>query len=353
MLRPQRLRLLRAQWRDILILLRQFRTALLAFLTLVCIGTLVFWFFYEHPGDHTRLTLSQSLFAAFSLLFFQTGNIDYPDSLLMDSLFYLVPICGLLIIGDGVVRFGVQLFNKEVRKEEWNVSLASTYSNHVVVCGAGHVGFRVIEELTRAGDDVVAIEGNKSSPFNDRVRDKLHVPLIVGDARQTEVLKLAGVERALAVIPCTSNDLVNLEIALNARELNPDVRMVMRMFEPELAAKLSKGFGLGTAFSTAALAAPAFAAAVRQQDVQQALYVDDTLVALCPLDIGAGSAWIGKTVGQAQQELDINLVLHKRNGQVDLRPDHSIVLQARDHIVVFATPEGIKRAKKLNQITGA
>ena len=96
MLRPQRLRLLRAQWRDILILLRQFRSALLAFLILVCIGTLFFWFFYEHPGDHTRLTLSQSLFAAFSLLFFQTGNIDYPDSLLMDSLFYVVPICGLL-----------------------------------------------------------------------------------------------------------------------------------------------------------------------------------------------------------------------------------------------------------------
>jgi voltage-gated potassium channel len=349
MLRSPRRRLLRAQLRDNYVLLKQFRFSLLFFAVLVGVGTLLFWLLYEQPADHTRLTLSQSVFAAFSLIFFQTGNVPYPDNLLLDLLYYLVPICGLLIVGESVVRFGVQLFNKELRKEEWNVSLASTYSKHVVVCGAGHVGFRVIEQLVQLGEDVVAVEGNRNSLFADRVRDGMRIPWIVGDARKLETLKQAGVDRALAVIPCTSNDLVNLEIALNARELNPDIRVVMRMFEPELAAKLSKGFGLGTAFSTAALAAPAFAAAVRQHEVQQALYVDDTLVTLSPLDVQAGSPWVGKTVGQVQQELDISLVLHKRDGQVDFRPDHGIVLKARDHLIIFATLDGIIRAKKMNE----
>jgi len=350
MFRSQHWRLLRAQLRDAYVLLRQFRVSLLLFVLLVSTGTLLFWQFYVNPSDGARLTLNQSLFAAFSLIFFQTGNIPYPNDLLIDSLYYLIPILGIGIIGNSLVRFGLELFNKELRREEWNMSLASTYKQHVIVCGAGHVGFRVIEQLVQFGEDVVVIESNKHSAFSERVTNKLRVPIITGDARQTETLKQAGIERAHAVLPCTSNDLINLEIALNARELNPAVSVVMRMFEPELAAKVSKGFGLGTAFSTAALAAPAFAAAVRQHDVQQALYVDDTLVALSAMDVPDGATWIGKTVGQVQQELDISLVLHKRAGKVDVRPDHNTVLQAGDHVIVFATLDGINRARKLNQV---
>ncbi len=350
MFRSRRWRWLRAQLRDTYVLLRQFRVSLLLFISLVGAGTLLFWQFYVDPRDGSRLTLNQSLYAAFSLIFFQTGNIPYPNNLLIDSLYYLIPILGIGIIGNSLVRFGLQLFNKELRQEEWNMSLASTYKQHVIVCGAGHVGFRVIEQLVQFGEDVVAIENNKHSAFSERVMHKLNVPIIFGDARQADTLQQAGIERAHAILPCTSNDLINLEIALNARELNANVRVVMRMFEPELAAKVSKGFGFGTAFSTAALAAPAFAAAVRQHDVQQALYVDDTLVALSAMDVPTGASWIGKSVGTVQQELDISLVLHKRGGKVDVRPDHNTLLQAGDHVIVFATLDGINRARKMNRV---
>lgn len=342
-------RALRAQLRDTRILLRQFRVSLLSFIVLAVGGTLLFWFYYEHPAEHTRLTLNQSVFAAFSLIFFQTGNVAYPDNLWIDLLYYVMPIGGLAIIGDGVVRFGLQLFNKELRKEEWNVSLATTYSHHVIVCGAGRVGYRLIEQLLQFGDEVVAIEHNTDHPFIPRVRDELRVPLIVADARRPDVLKQAGVERAHAIVPCTDNDLTNLEVALNARELNPGIRVVMRLFEPELAQKVSKAFGLGTAFSTSALAAPAFAAAVRQQDIQQALYVDDQLVALSRIDVQPGAALVGKTVAQVEQLLDVNLVLRKHDGQMDLRPEPNLVLDAHDHIIVFATLDGINRVRKMSE----
>ena len=229
------------------------------------------------------------------------------------------------------------------------MALASTYRNHVIVCGAGHVGYRVIEQLAQFGEDIVVIESSRTNRFLERVRDVLRVPLITADATQSEILKQAGVEHAQAIIPCTSNDLINLEIALNARELNPNIRVVMRMFDAELAKKLHKGFGFSAAFSTAALAAPAFAAAVRQQDIQQALYVDDVLVALAPMDVRDGSAWIGKPLGQIEQELDVNLVLHKRGNHVDYRPDHNIVLAANDRIIIFGTLDGLGRARKMNQ----
>jgi Trk K+ transport system NAD-binding subunit len=342
-------RTLRAQGRDAYVLFREFRLSLLLFIGLLACGTLIFWLFYVHPDTHERLSLNRSFYAAFSLVFFQTGNIPYPDdALLIDLLYYLMPIIGLGIIGDSLVRFGVQIFNKEMRKEEWQMALASTYRRHVIVCGAGHVGYRVIEQLARMGEEVIAIESNRANRFLDRVRDELRVPLLIADATQIETLKQAGIEQAQAIIPCTSNDLLNLEIALNARELNPTIRIILRMFDAEMAQKIGKGFGFGTAFSTAALAAPAFAAAVHQQDIQQAVYVDDVLVALSPMDIRAGSPLIGKTLGQIEQELDVNLVLHKREHKVDHRPDHNIQLKEHDHIIIFGTLTGLERAKKLN-----
>src|SRR5438067_2048949 len=193
MSRTGRWRWLRAELRDTYVLLRQFRVSLLLFVLLVGIGTLLFWQFYVNPNDGSRLSLNQSLYAAFSLVFFQTGNIPYPDDLAIDALYYLIPVLGIGIIGNSLVRFGLQLFNKELRKEEWNMSLASTYRQHVIVCGAGHVGFRVIEQLVQFNEDVVAIESNKNSLFGERVMNKLQVPLIVGDARQPDILKNAGI----------------------------------------------------------------------------------------------------------------------------------------------------------------
>ncbi len=62
-------------------------------------------------------------------------------------------------------------------------------------------------------------------------------------------------------LPATDDQLANLEIALDAREINPGIKVVMRMFDVEFARKVEKGFGIHTAFSCSALTAPIFAAA--------------------------------------------------------------------------------------------
>ena len=59
----------------------------------------------------------------------------------------MVPILGLGVIAEGVIRFGVMLFNKQVRKGEWQVAVASTFRNHIVVCWLGRVGYRVVKQF--------------------------------------------------------------------------------------------------------------------------------------------------------------------------------------------------------------
>ncbi|MFN2199186.1 MAG: hypothetical protein ACK2UW_23920, partial [Anaerolineales bacterium] len=41
---------------------------------------------------------------------------------------------------------------------------------------------------------------------------------------------------------------LNLDIALDARDLNPDVRIVMRLFDSDLAQRVEKGFGIQTLY---------------------------------------------------------------------------------------------------------
>ena len=132
---------------------------------------------------------------------------------------------------------------------------------HVVVCGLGNIGYRVVEELTAMGEQVVAVDKSGGGPFVETVRRK-GVPTFVGDATVPEVLRQMRAETAKVVIAATASELANLEIALLVREMRPGQRVVVRLFDPEFAEAVRDAADIRHALSASALAAPAFAAAV-------------------------------------------------------------------------------------------
>jgi Trk K+ transport system NAD-binding subunit len=199
----------------------------------------------------------------------------------------------------------------------------------------GKVGYRVVRQLLDFGEQVVGIEQDTNRPFVNLLR-QMDVPVIVADARQREVLMQAGVEHALALVACTQDDMTNLDIALDARELNPNVKVVMRMFDYELAKKIERGFGIHTAFSVSALAAPAFAAAATRANVSYSFYMDNVLLNVSQVTVERGSPLAGKTLGQVERELDLTIVQYKSAAKTDLHPDPDIVIGGDDCIAVFA-----------------
>ena len=84
---------------------------------------------------------------------------------------------------------------------------------HVVVCGLGNVGFRVVEELLRAEELVVVIESDRNNRFLASAR-RLGAVIVPGDATVPEVLRQARAVAARAVVAATGNDLANVEVAL-------------------------------------------------------------------------------------------------------------------------------------------
>ena len=140
-------------------------------------------------------------------------------------------------------------------------------SGHVVVCGLGNIGYRLVMELTAMGERVVAIDKVADNPFIATVRRK-GVPTFVGDATLPEVLKQARAESAKAVIAATSSELANLEIALLVREVNPKQRVVVRLNDPQFAEAVRDAADIRHAMSIPSLAAPAFVAAIFGDRVQ-------------------------------------------------------------------------------------
>jgi Trk K+ transport system NAD-binding subunit len=159
-------------------------------------------------------------------------------------------------------------------------------SGHVIVCGLGNVGFRVIEELIGMGERVVVLELSRDGRFVSTAR-RLGAAVIQGDATVREVLRQAHTATARAVVAVTSNDLINLEVALLVRELNEQQRVVMRLSDPNLANMLREATSVDLALSVADLAAPAFVAALFGDRVLNVFLVGDRLLAVVDMLITA------------------------------------------------------------------
>ena len=340
-------RVLRAQMRDVRVLFRESGNSLLLFLAILIGGALIFHFFYSYPSTHQHPRFDEALHATFALVFFET-MLPFPGQWYLQILFFVIPILGLAAIADGVLRFGTALTNKQARGQKWQVAMASTYSDHVIICGMGKVGFRVALELCNFGRDVVAIEPDPEGRFVDKAK-ALDIPVIIADARRTESLIKAGVGQADAIIPCTDDELANLDIALDAREQNPGIKVVMRLFDADLARRVEKGFGIHTAFSTSALAAPIFATAAMRLNVKHSFYLGDTLLSLSQIIINQGSRLIGWPIERLESELDLSVVCYQGGEITDLHPTPDLCLSAGDQILVLASLETLEQLNGLNQ----
>jgi Trk K+ transport system NAD-binding subunit len=120
------------------------------------------------------------------------------------------------------------------------------------------------------------------------------------------------------------------------------------MFDHDMGQKMAHGFNIKTAFSTSALAAPAFARAAMRADIIHAFYVGDHLLNVSELQINKGSSLIGREVCDLESELDFSIILHARNGQVDMHPAPHTVLESGDQLCVFASLEVLNQLRRLN-----
>ncbi len=223
-------------------------------------------------------------------------------------------------------------------------SVPASISGHVIVCGLGTIGYRVAVGIAELGVPVVVIEPDENGRFVAPARE-LGIPVVVGDARQRELLVGVGIARARALVAATSADLVNLSAALNARDIRPDLRVVVRLFDPDFAVRVQQGFGIRFTRSVSHLAAPAFAAAAIGSEVVATLPIGDRrLVLFARLRVPAGSPLEGRRVIDLHQPGQLRVLAVADPGSEVARwyPDpRAEVLDPDEEVIVVATRGGL------------
>lgn len=304
---------------------------------------------YVNPDTGQGLDIGAAAYAVFALLVFETP-LPLPTFWLTRLVFFAVPITGILVLGQGLIRMGNSLLDVDL----WNRAMAATYKDHVIVCGLGRVGLRVIRWILDLGEEVVVIDNRPDNQFVGEIR-RWGVPVIIADARRSGALKDAGIEAAESIVPCTSDDLMNLSIALEARQLVPGIKVVLRMFDNHLAANVEKGFDIHTAFSIPDLSAPAFAAAATRAPLDYAFSYDEeeekSLLTITKFTVVSESSLVGYTIRQLEAEFDVAVIAHRSNGKFQLHPKGDAVLCVGDRFVLSAPIHELNRIAKLTPPT--
>ncbi|WP_406066360.1 NAD-binding protein [Streptomyces sp. NBC_01077] len=177
-------------------------------------------------------------------------------------------------------------------------------TGHVVLLGLGRVGTRVLVQLHELGVPLVCVEDDPEARGVAHART-LRVPVVLGDVTQEGVLEAAKIHRARALLALTSADTTNLEAALYARTLNPDLLVALRLYDDEFASTVYRTLrtahpdALTRSRSVSTLAAPAFATAMMGRQILGAIAVERRVLVFAALDIAGQPQLEGRTVAEA------------------------------------------------------
>ncbi|MFE7869947.1 NAD-binding protein [Micromonospora humida] len=243
----------------------------------------------------------------------------------------LIPLITAVVV-DGIVNARLALHAGRIQPER---------TGHVVVVGLGNIGTRVMAQLHDFGVEVVAIDRSAEARGAALAR-RLGVPLIVGDAAREETLRSASVEHCQALVVVSTDDGVNLRAALNGRALNPELRVVLRLFDGDFAERIQRAFGIGISRSVSYLAAPSFAAALLDRAVIATIPVDRHALLVVEVPVAAGAALDGRPLGAVARPGEVRLLAHSRPGhKTDWRADPRMVISAGDRLTVVARRAGL------------
>jgi Trk K+ transport system NAD-binding subunit len=303
-------RIARTAWRTFWEIEWPVRYAAICLFTVVMLGSLIFW------STGIRPTWPKSLLHTLNIMVTSADLRTSQDSSTWEEIFIsFLKFAGLML----TAAFTALMTNYLVRARLGGALAARRIpeAGHVVLCGLGTVGVRVVEHLRANEAAVVVIEKAESTRFVGAARQK-GATVLLGDGTVQATLIRARTASARALIAATSSDLANVEMALLARELNPKLRVVVRLDDGTLAVSLRETANIRYALGLPVLTAPAFVAPLFGDAMLGLFWLDGTLHAILEI----------KVEGQTQPQLaDLKSALQTELGAQVLSPQ-SVASQA-------------------------
>jgi Trk K+ transport system NAD-binding subunit len=219
--------------------------------------------------------------------------------------------------------------------------------DHVIVCGLGQVGFQVASLLLKAGEAVTVVTLEARSEWERQIT-AAGATVIRADARDPANLERADVSQARVVMACTAGDSANIEIALDAKRLNPAARVIVRIFDQNLAERLRTSFDMET-ISTAAVGGSAFALAGLGEHAVREFEIEGSVLTVVRLEVKAEHL-SGKSVAEAAKVLGFPILLRIKGGEtIEIAPAPDTRLDDSDVIKVLVPTASLRKIHKLEE----
>lgn len=243
-----------------------------------------------------------------------------------------IPLVTALVV-EGTVR---------ARLAVAQLRLIQPRSGHVVVVGLGGVGTRVMRLLHDRGITMVAVAQDENARGVPLARE-LDIPLLIGDPSRETTLRQAGVDRCKALLAVDRSDMANLQTGLYARKLQQRVRVVLRLFDPDLADRVRTTFDLPLSRSVSSMAVPAFAEALMGREVIGTIAVDRRVLLIAEMFVPTGSPLAGSTTANVNREGSMRVVAVTEFGEPRplWKPSPTRRVRERDKLTVVATRDGL------------
>ena len=226
--------------------------------------------------------------------------------------------------------------------------------DHIIVCGGGRMGRRVLHELDREKKSFVLIDQNRDAIRSLR-RTWPDALMIQDDATDDQVLMDAGIERAAGLVSCLSDDADNLFVCLSARQLNKEFDIVGRAEDEATVAKMYRAGAnyvvspnvAGAMWVASVLSRPGVAATLlnaAEPDSHLLRYLEQA-------SVGARSKLVGVTLAEARIPETTGLVVialrkvDAEAGEITFNPGASARLHAGDDLIVLGTEKQARRLR--------
>ena len=328
-------------WCFAVALFKHFRSRLLFILIILLAGTLAFQLL---EPDKQR-TLPEALHCVWALILAESPEAYPKHSITLQIMFFVVPILGMTVILEAIVNLALILRDRRRAEKTWCQTMAASYSDHIIVVGLGKLGYRTFLMLRQLGEAVIVIERDANNQFLDEVR-RDGAPLFIRDARREAVLQEANVEKARSIVCAMDDDMANLEVALDARRFSPHIRVVLRMFDQNIADKLKEGLHIHTAVSQSAISAPVFAMAAVDPTIINTQVVNNRLVVMQRWFVREKGPLCDMTVADVLERHGFSIVEQRpQEGAPRLYPPPSARLQAGDRLIVQGTYEALEELR--------
>ena len=223
-------------------------------------------------------------------------------------------------------------------------------TDHYIICGYGRVGRRVAQEFRESGAKYVVLDFNPDAIEYARERGDL---FIEGNGTKDEDLEATGLARAKGLVASSDSDVDNLYVTLSARTARPDIFIVARASQGDVAEKLRRA-GADRVVQPYVTAGREMAALVLKPQVVALIDAMTSTGAgdlqYEEIEVAAASGQAGKTIRDLRVRHETGAVIvavRRREGVFDTTPDPDDVLEAGDVMIAAGSSHDLRLLEAL------